>query len=251
MTFGTAVVLRRSRGAPRQAGLGPGRGNQPPYPKENCVEKTGPDWDYAASPNLATMPDGRTVIIASPKQAVVRALDPDKKGETIWEQDVARGIGGGAGEIVFGGAVDNQYVYYGLQLGNALIALRSVRRGRAVVHAVKDAGRDGAASRHCRGRERHSGSAVLRRNGWNPARRFYREWPADLGIRHCKRISNREWSRRQGWVDRRRRSNHRERNGFCWIGICRLSERCARECAAGVRSLVQRKVRAERLLRCS
>jgi polyvinyl alcohol dehydrogenase (cytochrome) len=110
------------RAAP--GGPGPGRGNQPPYPKENCVEKTGPDWDYAASPNLATMPDGRTVIIASPKQAVVRALDPDKKGETIWEQDVARGIGGGAGEIVFGGAVDSQYVYYGLQLGNGLIALR-------------------------------------------------------------------------------------------------------------------------------
>ena len=111
------------RAAPT-GGYGAGRGNQPPYPKENCVENTGPDWDYGASPNLATMPDGRTVIIASPKQAVVRALDPDKKGETIWEQDVARGIGGGAGEIVFGGAVDNQYVYYGLQLGNGLVALR-------------------------------------------------------------------------------------------------------------------------------
>jgi polyvinyl alcohol dehydrogenase (cytochrome) len=104
-------------------GRGPGRGNQPQYPADNCVAKTGPDWDYAASPNLATMKDGRTVIIASPKQAVVRALDPDKKGETIWEQDVARGIGGGAGEIVFGGAVDDQTVYFGLQLGNGLVAL--------------------------------------------------------------------------------------------------------------------------------
>ncbi len=104
-------------------GRGPGRGNQPPYPADNCVSKTGPDWDYAASPNLATMKDGRTVIIASPKQAVVRALDPDKKGETIWEQDIARGIGGGAGETVFGGAVDDQSVYFGLQLGNGLVAL--------------------------------------------------------------------------------------------------------------------------------
>ena len=65
------------------------------------------------------------MIVASPKQAVVRALDPDKKGETIWEQDIARGIGGGAGETVFGGAVDSQYVYFGLQLGNGLVALRS------------------------------------------------------------------------------------------------------------------------------
>jgi polyvinyl alcohol dehydrogenase (cytochrome) len=102
----------------------PGRFNPPPYPKDNCVDKTGPDWDYAASPNLATMPDGRTVIIAAPKQAVVRALDPDKQGATIWEQDVARGIGGGAGEIVFGGAVDSQYAYFGLHLGNGLVALR-------------------------------------------------------------------------------------------------------------------------------
>jgi polyvinyl alcohol dehydrogenase (cytochrome) len=103
---------------------GPPRFNAPPYPKDNCFEKTGPDWDYAASPNLATMPDGRTVIIAAPKQAVVRALDPDKKGETIWEQDVARGIAAGSGEIVFGGAVDSQYAFFGLHLGNGLVALR-------------------------------------------------------------------------------------------------------------------------------
>jgi polyvinyl alcohol dehydrogenase (cytochrome) len=102
---------------------GRGRGNQPPYPPDNCVEKTGPDWDYSASPNLATMPDGRTVIIASPKQAVVRALDPDQKGATIWEQDIARGIGGGAGETVFGGAIDGRSAYFGLQLGNGLVAL--------------------------------------------------------------------------------------------------------------------------------
>jgi len=108
-------------GAPNQGGRG--RGNQPPYPADNCVPVTGPDWDYAATSNLATLPDGRTVIIASPKQAVVRALDPDNKGATIWEQDVARGIGGGAGETVFGGAIDGQRIYFGLQLGNGLVAL--------------------------------------------------------------------------------------------------------------------------------
>jgi polyvinyl alcohol dehydrogenase (cytochrome) len=102
---------------------GRGRGNQAPYPADNCVNKTGPDWDYSASPNLATMPDGRTVIIASPKQALVRALDPDQKGATIWEQDIARGIGGGAGETVFGGAIDEKTIYFGLQLGNGLVAL--------------------------------------------------------------------------------------------------------------------------------
>jgi polyvinyl alcohol dehydrogenase (cytochrome) len=114
------AALQRPPGA---AGPGGGRGNQPPYPPENCVQKTGPDWDYAASPSLATMPDGRTVIIASPKQAVVRALDPDRNGATIWEQDIARGIGGGAGETVFGGAVDQNTIYFGLHLGNGLVAM--------------------------------------------------------------------------------------------------------------------------------
>src|SRR5439155_14347264 len=107
----------------RTMAAGRGGANQPPYPADNCVEKTGPDWDNSASPSLATMPDGRTVIIASPKQAVVRALDPDKKGATIWEQDIARGIGGGAGETVFGGAVDDKYAYFGLHLGNGLVAM--------------------------------------------------------------------------------------------------------------------------------
>jgi len=119
------VPGRAAIGRPPGAGPGafPGRGNQPPYPPENCVEKTGPDWDYAASPNLAALPDGRTVIIASPKQAVVRALDPDRNGATIWEQDIARGIGGGAGETVFGGAVDQNTIYFGLHLGNGLVAM--------------------------------------------------------------------------------------------------------------------------------
>ena len=116
------TIPGRAAGA-RPPGAFPGRGNQPPYPPENCVEKTGPDWDYAASPNLAALPDGRTVIIASPKQAVVRALDPDKNGATIWEQDIARGIGGGAGETVFGGAVDQNTIYFGLHLGNGLVAM--------------------------------------------------------------------------------------------------------------------------------
>src|SRR5262249_62083661 len=60
---------------------GRGGANQPPYPPENCVEKTGPDWDYSASPNLATLPDGRTVIIASTKHAVWQGGRSGQKGE--------------------------------------------------------------------------------------------------------------------------------------------------------------------------
>ena len=104
-------------------GLGPptpggGRGGPAqPYPQDNCVEKTGPDWDYSASPSLAKLPDGRTIIIAPQKQGVVRAHDPDNKGAVIWEQDVARMITGGGGETVFGGAVDHENAYFGLHSG--------------------------------------------------------------------------------------------------------------------------------------
>lgn len=97
-------------------GAGRGSGTQR-YPADNCVDKTGPDWDYSASPNLATLPDGRTVIIAPQKQGVVRAHDPDRKGAVIWEQDVARMVTGGGGETVFGGAVDGENAYLGLHSG--------------------------------------------------------------------------------------------------------------------------------------
>jgi polyvinyl alcohol dehydrogenase (cytochrome) len=96
----------------------PGRGGRgTPYPPENCVEKTGPDWDYSASPNLAVLPDGLSVIIAPQKQGVVRAHDPKNKGAVLWEQDVARMITGGGGETVFGGAVDQENAYFGLHSG--------------------------------------------------------------------------------------------------------------------------------------
>jgi polyvinyl alcohol dehydrogenase (cytochrome) len=96
---------------------GVGRGGQPAYPPDNCVDKTGPDWDYSATSNLAKLPDGRTIIIAAQKQGMVRAHDPDRKGAVLWEQDVARMITGGGGETVFGGTVDQENAYFGLHSG--------------------------------------------------------------------------------------------------------------------------------------
>jgi hypothetical protein len=98
-------------------GPGPGRGGQTAYPPDNCVDKTGPDWDYSASSSLVKLPDGRTIIIAAQKQGLVRAHDPDRKGAVLWEQDVARMITGGGGETVFGGAVDQENAYFGLHSG--------------------------------------------------------------------------------------------------------------------------------------
>ena len=215
----------------------PGRGNQPPYPADNCVEKTGPDWDYAASPNLATLPDGRTVIIASPKQAVVRALDPDRNGATIWEQDIARGIGGGAGETVFGGAIDSDTIYFGLHLGNGLVALGSRYGRREMVQAASKARSNGHASRNRRRCQRDTRRVLCRRNGRNNPRRVSQRWKSDLGVQYRSGIQNREWSRREGRFYRRRRANPRERNAVCWLGLCRIPKRRAWKRLACFRSL--------------
>ena len=93
------------------------------YPVDNCPEETGPDWDFATSPLLAKTASGQRVIVAPQKQGLVWALDPDANGKVLWHEDVAREIQGGRGEIVFGGATDNEYLYYGLVSGGH-IALR-------------------------------------------------------------------------------------------------------------------------------
>ncbi len=103
----------RAAGAGRGAGRGGGRAGSIPYPPENCPDLLGPDWDFAAPAALTTTTDGRDILIAPQKQGLVWALNPDN-GQVIWKQDVAREIAGGRGETLFGGAVDNEKVYFGL-----------------------------------------------------------------------------------------------------------------------------------------
>ncbi len=113
----------RGAGPPRAGGRGAAtgraggpRGGRTPYPPENCPSPTGPDWDFSASPSLATTTDGRDIIIAPEKQGLIWALDP-ATGTVLWKQDVAREIAGGRGETLFGAAVDHEKVYLGLISG--------------------------------------------------------------------------------------------------------------------------------------
>jgi polyvinyl alcohol dehydrogenase (cytochrome) len=87
----------------------------------NCGAN-GPDWDFAASPVLAELPDGKSLIIAGQKSGIVWALDPDNQGAPVWSEDVARVLPRGGGEILFGGAVDKQDAYFNLRSGG-LVAL--------------------------------------------------------------------------------------------------------------------------------
>ena len=46
----------------------------------NCGERPGPDFDFGASPVLATLATGRQLIVAGQKSGIVYALDPDRQG---------------------------------------------------------------------------------------------------------------------------------------------------------------------------
>jgi polyvinyl alcohol dehydrogenase (cytochrome) len=69
----------------------------------------GPDHDYGSSVLLEKLDGGREILLAGQKSGVVYALDPDKKGEILWQVRVAKGgINGG---VQWGMASDGQKVY--------------------------------------------------------------------------------------------------------------------------------------------
>jgi polyvinyl alcohol dehydrogenase (cytochrome) len=98
-----------------------GRGVQPerpvPPPHYYCPETKGPDWDFSAGVMLVDLPNGKSLVVAGQKSGVVWAFDPDQKGALIWKSDISRG------EILFGGAADDEYAYFGMR-GGALTAVR-------------------------------------------------------------------------------------------------------------------------------
>lgn len=80
-----------------------------PKPHPNCPKVLGPDFDVGA-PILASMPNGRDMIVASSKSGVAWGLDPEQQGKVVWETRV--GQGGTRGGIEWGGATDGRLVYF-------------------------------------------------------------------------------------------------------------------------------------------
>lgn len=74
----------------------------------NCPQTVGPDFDFAASPVLATS-GGRDLIVIPQKSGLGYALDPDKEGAVVWQYRFGRGsaIGG-----VWGAAADATHAYF-------------------------------------------------------------------------------------------------------------------------------------------
>jgi polyvinyl alcohol dehydrogenase (cytochrome) len=79
-------------------------------PVANCPKPPGPDHDFAQSPILRDLPDGRSLLAIGQKSGVGWGLDPDKQGEIVWQHEV--GLGSIRGGMVFGSAADERQVYF-------------------------------------------------------------------------------------------------------------------------------------------
>jgi polyvinyl alcohol dehydrogenase (cytochrome) len=89
-----------------------------PNRSEACPEKLGPDYDIGNSPILVTLGNGKRALFVGTKGADVLALDPDANGKVLFRVNPSgRPVGftgRGRGGIVWGGATDQQRLYYGM-----------------------------------------------------------------------------------------------------------------------------------------
>jgi polyvinyl alcohol dehydrogenase (cytochrome) len=77
--------------------------------RTNCPDADGPDFDFASSPILVNLPNGKRALIAGQKSGMVHALDPDQQGEVLWQTRV--GKGGTMGGVQWGSAADASNIY--------------------------------------------------------------------------------------------------------------------------------------------
>ncbi len=90
---------------------------------ENCPKNLGPDFDFGASPILRDLPNGHSILVAGQKSGLVWGHDPDRKGAVVWKVNTADKKPSFAGQIVWGGAADDDAAYFGLSSGG-VIAIR-------------------------------------------------------------------------------------------------------------------------------
>jgi polyvinyl alcohol dehydrogenase (cytochrome) len=74
-----------------------------------CPDADSPDFDFGSTSTLVELPGGRQMLIAGNKSGIVWALDPDNRGQIIWQQQVGKGSSGGG--VLWGIAADSERVY--------------------------------------------------------------------------------------------------------------------------------------------
>ncbi len=84
---------------------------QNPEGRANCPDAKAPDFDFGSSPVLATVDNGRRLLLAGQKSGMLYAFNPDD-GAPVWE--IRAGDGGVLGGIEWGFAVDPTSAYISL-----------------------------------------------------------------------------------------------------------------------------------------
>jgi polyvinyl alcohol dehydrogenase (cytochrome) len=74
-----------------------------------CPRPVGPDADFGASPVVRELPGGSGVVMAGQKSGVVTALDPDRKGEVLWQARLSPGSA--LGGVEWGMAADRELLF--------------------------------------------------------------------------------------------------------------------------------------------
>lgn len=87
---------------------------------ENCPKNLGPDFDFGDSPILKDLPNGHSILVAGQKSGLVWAHDPDRKGAVVWKADTSTKKASFTGQIVWGGAADDENAYFGLSSGGVV-----------------------------------------------------------------------------------------------------------------------------------
>jgi polyvinyl alcohol dehydrogenase (cytochrome) len=77
--------------------------------KANCPKKGGPDFDFGQPPILATLGGGKRELVIAAKSGIAYALDPDNKGEVLWQTQA--GVGTALGGSQWGSASDGKNMY--------------------------------------------------------------------------------------------------------------------------------------------
>ncbi|MBK7249459.1 MAG: PQQ-binding-like beta-propeller repeat protein [Gammaproteobacteria bacterium] len=78
-------------------------------PGANCPSPLGEDYDFASSPILATLRNGRQRIVAGAKSGILYGFDPEERGHLIWQVPLVAGSSHGG--ILWGPAVDGKRAY--------------------------------------------------------------------------------------------------------------------------------------------
>jgi len=103
-----------------------GCGRTPEERRINCPGYiNGRDDDASGAPVLATLPDGRTIVIEGQESGRITAIDPDKRGDVLWVAQAGDELA--ASNNGFGGAFDGELYFKPLPFADQTGALAAIR----------------------------------------------------------------------------------------------------------------------------